>query len=80
MTIQARGPRIDLRLTLSVEESVSTLMALTRDAGGAAMNFVQLGGTFRVDGRAADRALGFTARGAAETFRATPSAPPDRAP
>jgi hypothetical protein len=80
MTIQARGPRIDMRLTLSVEESVTTLMALTRDAGGAAMNFVQLGGTFRVDGRAADRALAFTARGAAETFRATPSGPPPRAP
>jgi hypothetical protein len=71
MTIQARGPRIDVRLTLSVEESVTTLMSLTRVPGGAAMNFVQLGGTFRVDGRAADRALAFTARGAAETFRAT---------
>ena len=71
MTIQARGPRIDVRLTLSVEESVTTLMPLTQLPGGAAMNFVQLGGTFRVDGRAVDRALAFTARGAAETFRAT---------
>jgi hypothetical protein len=34
------------------------------------MSFLQLGGTYRVDGRAADRALAFTARGAAETFRA----------
>jgi hypothetical protein len=71
MTIQARGPRIDVRMTLTVEESVTTVMPLTRLPGGAAMNFLQLGGTFRVDGRAADRALAFTARGAAETFRAT---------
>jgi hypothetical protein len=71
MTIQARGPRIDVRLTLSVDESVVSRMPLTQLPGGAAMSFLQLGGTFRVDGRAADRALAFTARGAAETFRAT---------
>jgi hypothetical protein len=71
MTIHARGPRIDLRLSLAVDESVTTRMPLTQLPGGAAMNFLQLGGTFRVDGRAADRALKFTARGAAETFRAT---------
>jgi len=69
MTIRARGPRTDLQLAFSVEESVATRMALTQTAGGAAMNFLQLGGTYRVDGRAAERKFAFTARGSAETFR-----------
>ena len=71
MTIRARGPRTDLQLTLTVEESVATRMALTQAASGAMMTFLQLGGTYRVDGHAADRTFAFTARGSAETFRAT---------
>jgi hypothetical protein len=72
MTIRARGPRTDLQLAFTAQESVATRMALTQTAAGAAMNFLQLGGTYRVDGHAADRTFAFTARGSAETFRATP--------
>ena len=44
-------------------------MGLTRLANGQAMTFLQLGGTYRVTGTLGDRAVDFTARGAAETFR-----------
>lgn len=70
MTIRARGSRTDLKLALTVEESVATRMALTQASDGAMMTFLQLGGTYRVDGHAADRTFAFTARGSAETFRA----------
>ena len=33
------------------------------------MGFLQLGGVYRVTGRAAERDIRFTARGSAETFR-----------
>ena len=67
--VNARGSRVELHLNLSVEEVASTRMALTRLADGTMMTFLQLGGTYRVDGRAGDRTIGFTTRGSAETFR-----------
>jgi hypothetical protein len=66
--VTARNPRVNLHLTLTVEESVGTRMALTA-SDGRVMRFLQLGGTYRVSGRAGDRALDFTTRGSAETFR-----------
>ena len=36
---------------------------------GVANDFLQLGGSYRVKGHAGNRAIDFTARGAAETFR-----------
>ena len=36
---------------------------------GGASDFLQLGGTYRVEGHAAGRPVDFTARGAAETFQ-----------
>ena len=36
---------------------------------GGATDFLQLGGTYRVEGRAGGRSIDFTARGAAETFQ-----------
>jgi hypothetical protein len=59
----------DLRLTLAVDETVRTSMALTSLGEGQPMNFLQLGGLFRVTGKVAGRDLDFTARGSAETFR-----------
>jgi hypothetical protein len=38
-------------------------------APGAPTDFLQLGGEYRVRGKVGDRAIDFTARGAAETFR-----------
>ncbi|HEV3139301.1 MAG TPA: hypothetical protein VGY57_02230 [Vicinamibacterales bacterium] len=66
--VHAIGARIDLRLEFAVEESEQTRMGLTLAAGGA-MTFLQLGGRYRVCGRAGDRDVSFTARGSAETFR-----------
>jgi len=68
VTVESRDRQIQLTLRLAVTESVRTPMALTRDAAGA-MTFVQLGGEYHVSGRAGERAVDFTARGSAETFR-----------
>lgn len=70
ITVQARGRQVELRLALDISESVQTGMALTagrRDDDP--MTFLQLGGTYRVEGRVAGRAIAFTSRGSAETFR-----------
>jgi hypothetical protein len=72
ITVTARGRGLDLRLTLSVEESLGTRMGLTRLASGQTMRFLQLGGTYRVTGRVGDRGIDFSARGSAETFRPNP--------
>jgi hypothetical protein len=66
--ITARGRSIDLTLALTVERSVRSAMAMTA-AGGPAMDFLQLAGQYTVSGKVGDRALNFTSRGAAETFR-----------
>ena len=68
VTIESRSRRLEMRLRLDVAESVQTSMGLTRDASGA-MTFLQLGGVYQVSGRADGRAINFTARGSAETFR-----------
>ena len=71
IVIQSRDRRLPLTLQLTVTESVRTPMALTRGPGGT-MTFVQLGGEYRVSGRAGDVDVNFTARGSAETFRPNP--------
>jgi hypothetical protein len=65
INVTARGNAIDLRLAFSVDRSTRTALAMT----GGANDFLQLGGTYRVEGHAGSRAINFTARGAAETFR-----------
>src|SRR5207244_1483980 len=69
ITIRATGEQLDVRLALSVEESVRTRMTLTQSSTGTAMDFLQLGGVYQVSGHAAGRDITFTARGSAETFR-----------
>jgi len=63
--VSARGSGLDLRLTFATDRSVRTALSMT----GGATDFLQLGGTYRVEGRAAGRQINFTARGAAETFQ-----------
>jgi hypothetical protein len=63
--ITARGSGLDLRLTFATDRSVRTALSMT----GGANDFLQLGGTYRVEGRAAGRPVDFTAHGAAETFQ-----------
>ena len=69
ITVRARGQTIDLELVFSVDRSVRTAMSMTAATPGSPIDFLQLGGEYRVTGRVGDRAIGFTARGAAETFR-----------
>jgi hypothetical protein len=65
INVTARGNAIDLHLAFSVDRTVRT-GGLT---AGAATDFLQLGGTYRVEGQAGGRSINFTARGAAETFQ-----------
>jgi len=74
ITVESRDRRVRLTLRLSVSESVRTAMGLTRGPGGT-MTFLQLGGEYRVSGRAGEVDLNFTARGSAETFRPNPQSP-----
>ena len=69
VSVHARGPAIDVTLVFSVDRMVRTPMAMTSSAAGMPADFLQLGGEYRVTGTVGDRALDFTARGAAETFR-----------
>jgi hypothetical protein len=69
VAVRARGRGIDLRLTLTVEETTRTSMAMARLPTGPPMNFLQLGGSYRVTGRVGERNVDFVARGSAEAFR-----------
>ena len=70
ITVRATGDAIDLTLTFSVAERVRTRLSMIQIAATTApMDFLQLGGVYRVAGRAGGRTIEFTARGAAETFR-----------
>jgi hypothetical protein len=65
ITVTGRGGALDLTLTFSADRAVRTALAMT----GGATDFVQLGGMYRIEGRAGGRTIDVTARGAAETFR-----------
>jgi hypothetical protein len=65
ITVTARSSTLDVTMKFSTDRAVRTGLAMT----GGATDFIQMGGTYRVEGRAGDRAIGVTARGAAETFR-----------
>jgi hypothetical protein len=67
--VHARGRSIDVDLTFAVDRSVGTAMQTTQMRVGRRFDFLQLAGQYTVTGRVGDRALDFTARGAAETFR-----------
>jgi hypothetical protein len=69
VTIHATGEQLDVELAFSVEESVRTRLGLTASSRGTAMDFLQLGGVYKVTGHAGSRSFSFKARGSAETFR-----------
>jgi hypothetical protein len=58
-----------LTLTFDASDTVRSAMAIAAPSVGEAINFLQLGGMYHVSGRVAGRAIEFSARGAAETFR-----------
>jgi hypothetical protein len=72
VTVTARSGLLDLRLTFEVESRVIT--EGTPGTGGQRGNldFIQMRGRYTVSGRAAGRALDFSAPGSAETFRGAP--------
>ena len=69
VTVRARGQALDLELVFTIDRTVRSAMSMTAAAPGSPMTFLQLGGEYRVTGKVGDRAVDFTARGAAETFR-----------
>jgi hypothetical protein len=68
ITIDARGPSLDVRLEFDVASSVVTPM--TQGALSSGMDFLQMRGQYRVSGRAGAKDLTFSSPGTAETFRA----------
>jgi hypothetical protein len=66
--VHATGASMDLRLALTASETVRTPFGATGLLGGTPLNFLQLGGTYRVTGTVAGRTIDFTARGSAEAF------------
>jgi hypothetical protein len=68
ITVRASGQALDLELAFTMDRSVRTAMSMTA-APGSPTDFLQLGGEYRVKGTVGARAIDFTARGAAETFR-----------
>ena len=69
VAIHARGQAIDLTMVFAVDRVVKTPMAITAAAPGMPADFLQMGGEYHVTGTVGARAIDFTARGAAETFR-----------
>ena len=67
ITVTARSSSLNLTMELTVDDAIVT----ERGSGlfDDAQDFLQLRARYRVRGRAGDRAIDFTAPGAAETFR-----------
>jgi hypothetical protein len=66
ITVQAREPGLDVRMTIAVDDDATRSRL---DGGTGELEFLQMRGTYRVEGQVGDREFDFSARGAAETFR-----------
>jgi hypothetical protein len=69
VNVQASDHGLNLRLTMTADESVRTQMGLMHAPGSQPMDFLQLGGPYRVNGTVNGRSIDFRARGSAETFK-----------
>jgi hypothetical protein len=69
VNINAKSREIDLQMAFVANETVRTAMDLIGAPGVTPLDFVQMGGAFRVTGTAAGRSLDFDAHGSAETFK-----------
>ncbi len=67
IAIRARSGGLNLQVRFDAASAVTTQMGGPLNASG--LDFLQLRGTYTVNGRAADRDLDFSAPGSAETFR-----------
>lgn len=69
LDIRAAGPSVDLGLRFEVDRRLESDVAAGPLGAAGAVDFLQMRGTYRVEGRAGSREFDFTAEGAAETFR-----------
>jgi hypothetical protein len=69
VNINAKSRDVDLQMAFVADETVRTAMDLIGAPGVTPLDFIQMGGAFRVTGTAAGRSLDFDARGSAETFK-----------
>jgi hypothetical protein len=67
IAIRGRSGSLDLTMAFDVESVI--VNRTLGEPSATAMDFLQLRGKYTVSGRAADRALAFSAAGSAETFR-----------
>jgi hypothetical protein len=67
IVVQGRGPSLDLKMELGVEDATVTRMGPNVFGGG--MDFFQVRASYRVTGVAGGRRVDFEATGSAETFR-----------
>jgi hypothetical protein len=67
--VRATARGADLHLLLTVDETVRSSLAMTNQPGRQPLNFLQLGGVYRVKGNVGAREIDFTTRGSAETFK-----------
>jgi hypothetical protein len=67
IVVHGTGPSVDLTLDVAVESAIRTPMTAGPLASG--LEFLQMRGRYQVSGQVGDRTLGFSAPGAAETFR-----------
>jgi hypothetical protein len=75
ITITARSGLLDLKLDFTVESRITTRAAGSAGPLGSGLDFLQMRGVYRVEGRAGSRPLNFSAPGSAETFRGRRSTP-----
>ncbi len=69
IVVESHDQRLPMTLRFDATEMVRTPMALTAGGPGGTLTFMQLGGEYRVSGRAGGADIDFSARGSAETFR-----------
>lgn len=70
IVVHGRSVVLDLTMELTIEDAVVTRTG--RGLFGGGMDFLQLRARYRVQGRAGNQPIDFTAAGAAETFRTAP--------
>jgi hypothetical protein len=68
-TILVRGQSDTLLLTMNLAVEQQTTTTMGKGLFGSGLDFLQLRARYVVSGHAGDRAVSFTAKGSAETFR-----------
>ena len=69
ITVTGRSSSLDLRMELTIDNTLVTGMPAGSGLFGGGLDFLQLRANYRVRGRAGRRTIDFAAPGSAETFR-----------